>query len=210
MNLGTNIHYLENINTEADTESILFRMGYKRGKTLVDCESMEKISSGISEGRNLCALKGVYGRFGVRYKDFLRVQLDNNALFESGMLAELLKDSREVFLMAATAGAAVVERAGMEVNSGNASLGVILDATASETVDSALDWMQDFINKMLEREGRALTRRYSPGYGDLQLHAQKMVFASLELENIGLSITERYLLVPEKSVIAIAGVIENK
>jgi hypothetical protein len=210
MELGTNIHYLENINAEAAEESILFRMGYRRGKTVIDAENMEKISAGIKMGRNLCALKGAYGKFGVRYKDFLRVQLDNNALFESGMLAELLKDSREVFLMAATAGADIVERTGAEIGSGNASIGVILDATASETVDSALDWMQDFINKMLEREGKTLTRRYSPGYGDLQLHAQKMVFASLELEKIGISITERYLLVPEKSVIAIAGVIENK
>lgn len=48
--------------------------------------------------------------------------------------------------------------------------------------------------------------RYSPGYGDLPLTNQKIIFDILNLERLGLRITERFMLVPEKSVIAIAGV----
>ena len=66
------------------------------------------ITNSIEEGRRLCELKGAYGRFLIEHQDFLRIQLDNGALFESRQLADLLKDSKEVFLMAATAGHALL------------------------------------------------------------------------------------------------------
>jgi len=60
---------------------------------------------------------------------------------------------------------------------------------------------------MIRREGKKLTKmRYSPGYGDLPLSNQKLIYDVLNLERLGISITERFMLVPEKSVIAIAGV----
>jgi cobalamin-dependent methionine synthase I len=93
------------------------------------------------------------------------------------------------------------------VASGDAAFGLILDAVASETADAALDWMVDFINKMIRREGIRLTKnRYSPGYGDLLLQNQKTLFDILQLHRLGLGITESCILVPEKSVIAIAGI----
>jgi len=59
----------------------------------------------------------------------------------------------------------------------------------------------------LRKEGRLLTKhRYSPGYGDLPLEYQKDLFALLQLDKLGVAITERCLLVPEKSVIAISGI----
>jgi len=61
--------------------------------------------------------------------------------------------------------------------------------------------------KLLLREGRCLTRRrYSPGYGDLALSNQKIIYDALGLEKLGLTLTERFLLIPEKSVLAIAGI----
>ncbi|PKL92740.1 MAG: methionine synthase [Candidatus Goldiibacteriota bacterium HGW-Goldbacteria-1] len=200
------VTYLDNINARAVDEHILFRMGYKKGITELGGEELIKITETIEHGRRLCELKGAYGRYLINHNDFARVQLDSGALFESGKLAELLRDSTEVVLMAATAGAEVVEVTRNEIQAGNGAKGIILDATASETADSALDWMQDFINKKLQREGRVTTRRFSPGYGDLPLSAQKIIFDSLGLAKIGVSITDRFLLVPEKSVLAIAGI----
>jgi cobalamin-dependent methionine synthase I len=78
---------------------------------------------------------------------------------------------------------------------------------ASETADAGLDWIQAFLNSQMAKQGRKLTTRYSPGYGDLDLSAQKVIYDALKLEKIGISITDRYLLIPEKSVLAIAGII---
>lgn len=67
--------------------------------------------------------------------------------------------------------------------------------------------MVEFINKEIRREGKKLTqKRYSPGYGDLLLTNQKIIYDILNLKKLRIELTESYMLVPEKSVIAIAGI----
>ena len=109
--------------------------------------------------------------------------------------------------MASTSGSGIVERRDSEMKAGNNSLGVILDAVGSETADTGLDWMQEFLEIQLAKKGRMITRRFSPGYGDLKIECQKVIYDALNLEKIGISISDRYLLTPEKSVIAVAGVV---
>jgi cobalamin-dependent methionine synthase I len=53
----------------------------------------------------------------------------------------------------------------------------------------------------------SLTRRFSPGYGDLPLEFQKTVFLLLNPEKyIGLTLSESLLMTPIKSVSAIIGI----
>jgi len=109
--------------------------------------------------------------------------------------------------MGATAGQAVMEAIGDYSRQGRLNLGVILDATASETVDHALDWMAAFFNQELRRENKLLTRRrVSAGYGDFLLENQKWIFRVLELDRLDVRLTESCILVPEKSVTALAGI----
>jgi cobalamin-dependent methionine synthase I len=119
----------------------------------------------------------------------------------------LLEKSREAVLMAATAGKTAMAARDSEIKAGNGSAALIIDAVASETADAGLDWIQEFLNGQLARQGRKLTNRYSPGYGDLDLSAQKIIYDALDLEKIGISITDRFILAPEKSVLAIAGIV---
>ena len=155
----------------------------------------------------MCNTKGIFGRYSIIEKSDKHIKLENELVFEGTGLAKLLSNSTEVVLMASTVGSDITDRIHSEVESGDASFGVILDAVASETADAALDWMVDFINKLIRREGKNLTRmRYSPGYGDLPLLNQKKIYDTLGLDKLKIGITERYMLVPEKSVIAIAGI----
>ena len=60
---------------------------------------------------------------------------------------------------------------------------------------------------LAKKEGFNLTKmRFSPGFGDLSLENQKQFFKALELEKIGLRLTDSLMIVPEKSVTAIVGV----
>lgn len=186
---------------------IFTRLGYRKTTTLIDKAYKKKLESSIKTGLSLCDTKGVFQRCEIISKDVEFVELGNGAIFQSASLSKLLENSQELVLMAATVGSGIVERISKEIKSGDAAFGVVLDAVASETADSALDWMMNFINRMMMREARRLTRmRYSPGYGDLPLSCQKIIFDMLELDRLDLNITEKFMLVPEKSVIAIAGV----
>jgi hypothetical protein len=203
----TNPTYLENIQAEASRDHILIRMGYKKGLTKLSAEDEKEIDDNIKKARAMCRLQGAYLTLKIAVIEPAEVQLENGITFKSTGLAKLLKGCQEAVLMASTAGKDVVLARDKEVTDGDAAYGLVIDATASETADAGLDWIQEFLNGQLARQGRKLTTRFSPGYGDLDLSAQKLIYDALGLDKLGISITDRYLLVPEKSVIAVAGII---
>jgi len=198
--------YLENIQAEAPHEHILMRMGYKKGLTKLSAKEVEDLNAGIKKARGLCLLQGGYATLKIKSVEPGSVKLENNITMNSSGLSKVLAGCHNAVFMACTAGPDVVLARDREITAGNAAYGLIIDATASETADAGLDWIQEFLNGDLARQGRKLTRRYSPGYGDLDLSAQKLIYDALKLEKIGITINERFLLSPEKSVLAIAGI----
>ena len=204
------IKYFDSIPATPKRQMILARLGHNSTLTVLEPEHAEFLEKGIQKGLLLCHLQGAYARFKIAARTMESVTLENGETFASASLAKLLANSDEVLLMACTAGKSPMDAIAAELENGNAALALILDATASQKADAGLDWLEEFVEKLLLREGRCLTRRrYSPGYGDLALSNQKIIYDALRLEKLGLTLTERFLLIPEKSVLAIAG-IENR
>jgi hypothetical protein len=189
---------------------ILNRLGYSKINTMLDRKNEELLEYGIREGSLLCRPKGVFCRLKITERNTEQVKLENNIEFISRNLSAMLEECGEIILMGATVGREVTERISYEVNEGNASLGLIIDSVASQKADACLDWMTAFVNKMLRKEGKTITaRRYSPGYGDFSLANQRIIFDVLQLAKLDLELTEKYILIPEKSVTAIAGIKEK-
>jgi len=207
MDQSSKLNYLANIPADPDKKLILLRLGYRSNITVLSEADQSRLDEGIRLGFSLCHNQGVWIRMEIVRRSREGIELENGLFIKSSNLARLLEHSDHVVIMAATVGPEVTDRIATEVAQGKASLGVVLDAVASEVADACLDYMVLFINKMLRKEGRLLTKhRYSPGYGDLPLEYQKDLFALLQLDKLGVAITERCLLVPEKSVIAISGI----
>jgi cobalamin-dependent methionine synthase I len=136
-----------------------------------------------------------------------RIILPDGAEFESRQLVKLLANCNEIVLMGATAGREIMNAIEKDATGANVTRGIVLDAAASEIVDASLDCIMDYFNQTLRRENRRLLKkRYSAGYGDLFLETQKTMYRLLQLERIGIEITESCMLVPEKSVTAITGI----
>lgn len=205
------VKYFGHIPVVPKREMVLSRLGYRRGTTILESGDLSLIAEGFRLGEALCKPAGAYLFTRITSLDKERVLLDNGISFRSQSLSKLLKDSRFVLLMASTVGRAVTDRIACEVEKGDAAKGLILDSVASQTADAVLDWMMQFVNKILTREGRELTRhRYSPGFGDLPLAFQKDIFDALQLDSLNMALTEKFMLIPEKSVLAIAGVEEKR
>ena len=78
-----------------------------------------------------------------------------------------------------------------------------------QSADAAMNWINNFIRGQLSRGAERLTKqRFSPGYGDLGLENQNVIHSLLDLGRLGITLSSRCMLIPEKSVTAIAG-IEN-
>ncbi len=204
------IKYFDNIPAAPKRELILTRLGYKKGVTELNTYDTTLVEEGIRQGEYLCKPAGAYLIVPVTSIKGSVVTLENGISFDSSGLTKLLLNSKSVVLMAATVGREVTDKVFNDIEKGNAANGLIIDSVASQTADAALDWMVQLLRKILIREGKVLTRhRYSPGYGDLPLSYQKVIFDLLQLEKLNIALTEKFMLMPEKSVLAIAG-IEDK
>ncbi len=197
----------ERITIEPPLKAIYRRLGYRKGLTQLRPDEARSLGDRIEQARALISLKGAARRLPILSKTPRQIRLPGDRTLQSAQLAALLADSREIILLGATAGPAVIEAIGRDTADGNLTRAVVFDAAASEMVDAALDWMETFFGRELRREARRLTKsRFSCGYGDLALDNQKLFYDLLELGRLGVELTEQYILVPEKSVTAVAGI----
>ena len=75
-------------------------------------------------------------------------------------------------------------------------------------IEREMDAVEGAARAAVERTGRALRPRRSPGYGELPLALSRDILAHLDAtKRIGVSLTESNLLVPSKSVTAICEII---
>ena len=86
----------------------------------------------------------------------------------------------------------------------NPSRALVFQALGAERVETFTDL---FLAEYEKETGVTLTPRFSPGYGDLPLSAQRELFALLNPQkHLGLTLNDSLLMSPSKSVTAIAGV----
>lgn len=188
-------------------EKILRRLGYHKGITSTAPHQMEEIKSYIDEALPLIKLKGRGLRLPIERRESTKLILPENDIFVSEKLVEFLADCMEIMIFGATAGHDIMAAISENAEGLNMTKAVVLDAVASELVDASLDWIMKYFNRILIREKRRLLRkRFSAGYGDFSLGNQKTIFRLLKLDEIGLALTDAFMIIPEKSVTAVTGI----
>ncbi len=179
---------------------ILKRLGYISRSSRIPAETMAEVDSLIEKTADLIELKAVS----------LRVETSIAEIFNSSKLNNFLAESDQLLLMGITGGSTVTDAIEMYKTEGKLTEAVVTDAAASEIVDEGLNRLAEIFSRELVREARALTsRRFSAGYGDFDIRFQKDIYRMLGLEAIGVRINESCLLMPEKSVTAIYGILPS-
>jgi hypothetical protein len=203
----TPVIFFESISIPLPRKEIYKRLGFIKGVTEISSSQKEEIERFIQDALSLIHLKGSGLRMPVQEIKGARIILAGDVTFESNQLAALLRNCREIVLMGATAGNDIMKAIEEDAAGRNVTRGIVFDATASETVDASLDWIMGYFNRTLLRDNRQLLKkRYSAGYGDLLLETQKTIHRLLQLDRIGIRITDSCMLIPEKSVTAITGI----
>lgn len=201
------VKYFEHIPVVPNRNLILIKLGYRKGITSLSEKDNRFIDSEINRALLLCNARGAFCYCRINNHLTNKVVLENGIELNSEKLSSFLHNCNEVVLMASTLGREISDNIAEAIKNGNAASGLILDAVASQVADMALDWMMILINKIIRIKRKTLTkRRFSPGYGDLDLFNQKIIYDMLNLKKMDISITDKFMLEPEKSVIAIAGI----
>ena len=124
-----------------------------------------------------------------------------NEAINSKSLLTVLKDCKEVILLAVTSGIEI-DKLISKIAIQNPSDVFYIDAIASAGIESYMDC----INKMICQELN-VTKRFSPGYSDFPLEFQTYVLKRLSAqENIGISLSKDFLMIPTKSITAVIGI----
>ena len=129
---------------------------------------------------------------------------ENDYLIVGQDLRTLLEGCTEIVLFAATLGSEaelLIRRTQLR----DMAEALILDACAGSAIENVCDnFCADLAAQVAPNY---LTERFSPGYGDLPLEHQKVLFSTLNItRRIGVTLTESGLMLPQKSVTAILGV----
>ena len=199
--------FLEKISIDPPREKIYQRLGYRKKTTAISASRLKETELYINEASYFISLKGVILRLKINHNDGEKIILSGDLTFHSNKLSVFMRDCQEAVLMGATAGDTIMDAIKKKTSQNELSAAVVYDATASEMTDAALDWIMDYINRILRREGKyLLPRRFSAGYADFDLKNQKTVYETLQMGKIGVTITPSFILIPEKSVTAISGI----
>ena len=180
---------------------ILRYLGY--GKNHPDETTEELIEICIKEVEAAADCKSVCRRFNVHISgDDIFIE---NLHVRSNSLARNLKDCEEVILFAATLSVGVdrILNKNIKLNMAKAA---VMQAVAATAIEEYCDKCQREIEEQVIEEGLFVRPRFSPGYGDFSLEVQQAFLDMIGAgKNIGITLTEGGLMVPEKSVTAVMG-----
>jgi len=200
--------FLEKIIIDPPAVKIYSRLGFKKKVTSLSASQQKETSRHIEEAASIIRLKGSFLRLPISNNNGQDIALGEQMIFSSKKLSIFLRGCREAVLLGTTAGNPIMEAIREKTNRGDLTAAVVYDATASEMTDAALDWIMAYINGQLRREGKhLLPRRFSAGYADFALGNQKIIYEKLQLAKLGVTLTPSFILLPEKSVTAISGII---
>lgn len=178
-------------------------LGY--GKNAADDQTMALIADSFENLRSVSRPKSVYRIFDLEHTDSNRIEFCDLKV-ESRNLAKNLNGCQEIVLFAATLGIGVdryIARASLT----DMAQAVVLQACAAALLEEYCDECQDHIAQELERQGKYLRPRFSPGYGDFSISCQEQLVQILDCaKKIGLTLTDSLMMTPTKSVTAVIGV----
>ena len=191
---------------DPDLREILRYMGYRGNPP--GSELLGEIGECVRDLQKAVTPRYVYERFPLGRKkreEEGEILCFANLEVVSRNLSKNLEDCTEVCLMAVTLGTGpdlLVRRASVT----RMSRALIYQAAAAAMTETWCDRINERIRIEALRDGLYTRPRFSPGYGDLPLSLQRDLSRILNMpKEIGVSLTDTFLMTPSKSVTALIG-----
>ena len=194
---------------EINRNSLVIAMGYSE-------ESLppmlnEEINEVFERGNDLCNIEGGYKIIdSVNWdKNDFNILLENVVLNIHKVIFQQIKKSNIIAIFTCTAGTKITDKSKEFMKDGDLLKGYVYDLFGSIVVESAMDIIQDSLQKEMIALGLKITNRYSPGYCGWEVTEQKKLFSLLPEHFCGIELTDSCLMQPTKSVSGIIGIGES-
>lgn len=191
---------------ESDRSEILRYLGYRGGEISEKVE--QDFTSAIELANKIMAPRFVWKLCNIKDSEEGLVLEEANCVLRGQSIRKHLAGCDRAILFCVTLGSELdIEIDRLMVN--EPGKGVILNACGIAGIEKLADWLQSEIDGKLTGEHTGV--RFSPGYGDLPLETQTEVMRALACEkSVGVRLNSNYLMNPQKSVTAIAGIVKNE
>jgi len=178
---------------------------YLGSSTVLDPVTENKIDTILDELIGEFNPRQVNGLFDIDIVDSTITFKGTKLQVESNDLAKVLIDSEKCILLACTLGIEI-ERKLKFLSANNLEMGILYDAVAAAYIEGYCDALNEDLKAQYAEESYYMTMRYSPGYGDVELHYQKVIIDVLNAyKRIGLTTNDSHLMIPRKSITAFIG-----
>jgi len=194
-------------NLKINKKEVFRYLGYKNSE--INSQISELVENVTSEVESSLNLKACYKRFPVIESNEGALDL-GFASVKSESLKINLKNCHEIILFVATIGIET-DRIIQKYSRTSPSKAVIAQAAGTAAIEEWCNILCREFEKESNMNDEYLRPRFSPGYGDFSIEAQRDIFAVLDCQRkLGLTLNESLLMSPTKSVTAFVGILDNK
>ena len=197
---------IDNLTAEPKLSQVYNRMGFKLSRAEIPEAMKPLVEAAIELGQNLVQPLACYEHQPIRFSNPHCIEIDEAFSINSQKVFSWMEGCEGLYLTAVTLGSALDQKVAELSASSDVTRAFLLNAYGAEAAEALMIELDQHIKNLAREQGFETTKRYSPGYGDWDISAQKDLLGLIKAEQIGIQLTEQYLMIPEKSVSAIIGI----
>lgn len=195
----------KNMPIEIDKKRICSEIGYDNGGQ-PPARVLSLVEEYVENAGELIDPSYTYVIEDVKVVHGSRVLIGKNVVFNSDIVARLLKRCKKVAISVVTIGSYLEGTARRLAKDGHLLQASVLDAIGSQAVHKVAEHVQNEIQAWSRPRGLVVSRRFSPGYCDWDIGQQLMVFRAVGRDTTGVHLTDTCLMIPSKSISGIVGI----
>lgn len=204
--LDDSVTIARHLKAEPELRQVYARMGFKPHRAEIPAGMLPLVKEAIALGHQLVQPVACFIYHPIKPVAPDTAAVESAFTIKSRKVYGRVAGCQGIYLMAVTIGLELDRRVSELSRAGDVTRAFLLNAYGSEAAEALLEALNREIARNEEARGMTTTKRYSPGYGDWPITAQRELLGHLNAERIGIHLTETCLMIPEKSVSAIIGV----
>jgi hypothetical protein len=170
---------------------------------------LASLGESIRKARSLVTTRYAYKEYTIKNPGEGAIELSEGTKLSASKIQCFIKGASGIVIFVVTIGDALEKEAGVLTSGKDLLGGYLLDRIGSFAVESLAERLEKRLRKDYSGQKKSLSSRFSPGYCDWPVEEQFKLDKALDFSKAGVKLTEGCMMVPKKSVSAIAAVADE-
>ena len=200
---------IKDIKLNIDREEVLRYQGYSKKRVKTPNQNILQITEEeINRGYDLFRPLGIYSLIKIiRLTSRGGINLENGLTFRfPKSIINQLEGVSHFLIGVVTIGGLIEKKVSELFSQGEYPQALALDAVGTVAVEGFSREVRKLARQEVKEQSFKTSRHFSPGYGGWEVSQQDIIFKSIPADNIGVSLTEGYMILPQKSLSWVIGV----